>query len=214
MIIRKNQGAVRGRPFDQISCDPHYRQQFTDWHWGKEPEKVVEWKDKRLDACGHEVLPDALVECGRLKQISFLDPQTGKTSAFTLTDAEANRSHMAFDPDHQAGRLYVLLPKNVEKQVQAAYWTANRQTARQISDVARTVGGRHGTPDYPRLAVKPVGLITDFVYTTEKVGDGMSHYRHRAGEVSGIRPLLAADMCGRLWIVGGNYTSPIPGVTD
>jgi hypothetical protein len=61
----------------------------------------------------------------------------------------------------------------------------------------------------------PVGILTHVVYATDKKGDGYSFYIHKLGEESGLRPCLAVDGQGRMWIAGGNYKgNPTPGITD
>jgi hypothetical protein len=52
------------------------------------------------------------------------------------------------------------------------------------------------------------------VYFTHKKDDGPSFYIHRMGEMTCYFPIIACDRQGRLWICGGNYTSPTPGITD
>jgi hypothetical protein len=204
------------RPYEQISKDAHYENEYTRWHWGIKPKYITEWSDKSVDAHGVPVFPDAVIECGRLVELKFRVPGTGQDKAFTLSSNESNRSHLVLDPDHSAGRLYIMLPDEVLKGAQKAYWELNPFVPRPMNELARLVGGRHGKlQDYPALMVKPVGLLLSFSYATEKDGEGGSAiYVHRAGEESGIRPLLTVDKKGRLWVVGGNYTSPIPGVTD
>ena len=212
----KNKGnSWAGRSYAEITRDPRYADAYNRWHWGINPATSAEWDDKSKDARGREVYPDALVECGRLVELRFRIPGERKDMAMVLDQQQANRSHLTFDPDHPHERLYVLLPKDVLVGSKQAYWRKNPQDALPMNDLARLVGGRHGKKaDYPHLDVKPVGILTSFVYATEKEGDGFSMYVHRAGEESGIRPCLAADCEGRLWIVGGNYTSPTAGVTD
>jgi hypothetical protein len=56
--------------------------------------------------------------------------------------------------------------------------------------------------------------MTAVVYFTQKKDDGPSYYIHRMGEMTCYFPLLCCDAKGRLWICGGNYTSPTPGITD
>ena len=70
---------------------------------------------------------------------------------------------------------------------------------------------RHG---YPDVMVKPLGAVTAVVYQTHKKGDGPSYYIHQMAEISGKFPFLGVDNRGRLWLAGGNYTSPNPGITD
>lgn len=204
-----------GRSHEEISKDPRYTEAYTRWHWGVNPVQAAEWEDKSKDARGRAIYPDALTECGRLFELRFRIPGTRRDMAMKLEPEQANRSHLAFDPDHPHERLYILLPNDVLRGAKQAYWTQNKFDAMDMNDLASFVGGRHGkTADYPRLIVKPVGIFTSFVYACEKKGDGFSLYVHRMGEESGIRPVIAADEQGRIWVVGGNYTSPTPGVTD
>lgn len=204
-----------GRSFEEVAKDPRYSDAYTRWHWGVNPVDTREWEDDAKDARGRAIYPDVLTECGRLVELRFRVPGARRDMAMTLKNDQVNRSHLTFDPDHPHERLYILLPPDVLRGSKQAYWTNNKFDAMNMNDLAKFVGGRHGkTADYPQLTVKPVGIFTSFVYACEKKGDGFSMYVHRLGEESGIRPVLAADDQGRLWVVGGNYTSPTPGVTD
>ena len=222
LSVRRNRAAQQGlfglswsgRPYAMISQDRRYADAYTRWHWGINPKHVTEWEDKSVDARGRPVYPDVLVECGRLVQLKFKVPHQ-KEQAMTLETKQTNRSYLTFDPDHVFGRLYVMLPQDVAQEARRTYWQGNAFEAKKMNELASLVGGRHGKlQDYPEIAVKPIGLLTSFSYAGEKEGDGYSSYVHRAGEESGIRPLHPIDTKGRLWIVGGNYTSPTPGVTD
>jgi hypothetical protein len=67
--------------------------------------------------------------------------------------------------------------------------------------------------------VKPIGILTGLVYYTHKKGDEnpgnpRSYYIHKMGEMSKFYPILAGDAQGRLWLAGGNYSCPSPGITD
>lgn len=187
---------------------------YETWHWGSRHEMERDWDDPRKDARGKDVYPDNLIECGRLFELRFLVPGNPALQHLTLTLADANRSHLCFDSYHPNHRLYLCLAPNVEQHVAQTLFQANPYKALRLRDVARLTGGRHADNTYPALVVKPVGLLESFVYGTTKKTDGKSLYVHRAGEESGIRPVLAADSHGRLWAAGGNYTSPPPGVTD
>ena len=72
----------------------------------------------------------------------------------------------------------------------------------------------HATDDYPDIKVKPIGILRNVVYATPKKGDGFSLYIHEMGEETGIKPALCVDKTGRLWIIGGDYTCPVPGITN
>ena len=212
----KNKGSSwAGRPYAEISKDANYLDAYKRWHWGVNPQQSVEWEPEAKDDNGRALYPDAVIECGRLVELRFRLPDARKDMAMNLPKEQANRSHLCFDPDHPYERLYVLLPEDVRKGVKKAYWDKNPYEQIELNELAKVVGGRHGKKaDYPAVKVRPVGILTSFVYACEKEGDGLSLYVHRVGEESGIRPCLAADCNGRLWIVGGNYTSPTAGVTD
>jgi len=76
-------------------------------------------------------------------------------------------------------------------------------------------GGRHGRrSDYPHVIAKPLGVLTGVMYFAHKKGDGPSAYLHEMGEQTCHFPILACDEHGRLWICGGNYLVPTPGITD
>ena len=188
---------------------------FSDWHWGLEPASVVDWADEQL--------PDELIECGRLAELRFRIPSANskgnparrKDSTLTLTKPESNKSHLAYDPNHPSERLYILLEPKLQKKVATTYYAQNPFAEQSLADVAKFTGGRHGTArDYPEVMVKPIGICTAVIYATEKEGDGFSFYIHRLGEETGVRPCLCVSEDGRLWLAGGNYTSPTAGITD
>lgn len=190
---------------------------FADWHWGLEPASVVDWDDSEL--------PDELIECGRLAELRFRiphsdsmgkgNPSRRKDSTLTLSKTESNKSHLAYDPNHPNERLYVLLEPKLRKKVAATYYAQNPFAEQSLGDIAKFTGGRHGTAkDYPKVKAKPIGICTAVIYATEKEGDGFSFYIHRLGEETGIRPCLCVSEDGRLWLAGGNYTSPTAGITD
>jgi hypothetical protein len=90
-----------------------------------------------------------------------------------------------------------------------------------LSELALETGGLHSTDDYPDIMVKPIGLLTNVVYATEKgafggigLEDGYSMYIHTHGEESGIQPILAMASDGSLWYAGGDYTCPTAGITN
>lgn len=189
--------------------------EFSKWHWGLDPVKVVDIEDTDL--------PDELIECGRLAELRVRIPQSAakgnpsrrKDTQITLTQGESERSHLTFDPAHDHERLYVVLPPDVMRKMKSTYWDLNPFEVQPLGHIARFTGGRHGTErDYPKIMVKPIGICTAVVYATEKTGDGFSYYIHRLGEETGVRPCLCVDNTGRLWFAGGAYTSPTAGITD
>jgi len=191
---------------------------YSEWHWGVPHKSVNEWQDEQVDGM---LGPDGLViETGRLVEIHFREPHKRKDTVVRLNRGEANGSHLAFDPDHPHRRLYIFAhPKFAERMHKKylqddRYETGSRYKSMPLKKAAEVVGGRHATADYPKVDVTPLGILTHVVYATEKSGDGYSFYIHKMGEESGIKPALTIDERGRLWIAGGNYTSPTPGITD
>jgi hypothetical protein len=187
---------------------------YADWHWGVPHKFVIDWDDPDL--------PEGdLIECGRLVELHFREPGQRKDTVLKLSRAEANGSHLCFDPEHPNGRLYILSHTDFAEKLKTKYRKnpqyvgGSKYRPMLLSELARGVGGRHGTSDYPEVEAAPIGVLTHVVYATEKKGDGYSFYIHKMGEESGIRPYLAVDGQGRAWIVGGNYRGdPTPGISD
>jgi hypothetical protein len=187
---------------------------YSDWHWGIAPKTIIDWDDPDL--------PEGeVIECGRLVELHYREPGQRKDTVMKMSRKEANGSHLVYDPNHPYGRLYILSHADFTDRMKKKYrnnpnfenGTKYREAA--LTDLARAVGGRHATGDYPDVDAAPVGILTHVVYATEKKGDGYSFYIHKLGEESGVRPCLAIDAKGRLWIVGGNYRgNPTPGITD
>lgn len=179
---------------------------YTRWHWGVEPGRQVEIDDPDL--------PDRLVECGRLVELHYTDPDG---TELELIPNEGDPS-VVFDMDHPNQRLYVV---NLTRRVQDAVRRRFNGSPDRCSlvELAAQAGGRHARSDYPPLVVNPIGVLDAIVYRTHKKGDENPHsdeseYIHALGEESGIKPILASDARGRLWIAGGNYTAPYDGITD
>lgn len=185
---------------------------YNDWHWGIEPGRVVDWKDPDM--------PRVLVECGRLARFHFRNPNSSKhtrrqrDTMVQLPGRATARSHVAFDPDHPFRRLYFLLPPSERAKLRRRFWAKNNMPAVPLAAAAAVAGGRHARGPYPAVRVKPFGVLTGIVYFTVKKGDGPSYYLHRMGEVTGKFPYVCCDEKGRIWLAGGNYTSPTPGITD
>ena len=202
----------------------------ADWHWFPEKEfedqlTLIQWDDSQeVDDTGKAMFPknQVLIRCGNLARIHFRAPTTmnrrhprrEKDTTITLNKAAAKESHLVFDPDHPGNRLYFKLKNSVREPLAQRFWTENEVPARPLSEWAEVAGGRHAASDYPRIMAKPVGIMTAVVYFTHKRDDGPSFYIHRMGEMSCHFPVLACDATGRLWICGGNYHSPTPGITD
>lgn len=64
-------------------------------------------------------------------------------------------------------------------------------------------------------ALAELGKLENVTYSTNKKGDGPSHYVHQFGEEGGRKPGLAVDVDTRdLVIVGGDYDVQSRGIVD
>ena len=189
---------------------------YRDWHWGIEPDRAVNWDDSDI--------PEFLIECGRLIRIYIRPPQVQgnrkhprriKDTSITFSRKVAERSHLAYDPDHPDQRLYILIDPQACEALAERFWDQNSMPEMNLNDLAAILGGRHGRRrDYPDIQVKPIGAVTAIAYFTNKEGDGPSYYVHVMSENSQMPPALACDESGRLWLAGSTYTVPTPGITD
>jgi len=219
---RSDPRSQRVLPVDlSLDIDPErvrqYAGAFRAWHWGIPPQRVIDWNDPDM--------PRALIECGRLVRLhlrapgSSLNPRLGRDTMVEFSRSVSKDSHIAYDPNHPFDRLYLLIAPRARAVIRQRFWDENNARPLNLNLLAAAIGGKHAKrADYPRLMVKPVGVLTAVVYRTWKKGDsdeqGGSYYIHRLGEVSGVFPALAADQSGRLWLAGGNCTSPTPGISD
>lgn len=191
---------------------------YEDWHWGIGPAKVRD--------IGDEDYPEMLIECGRLIRLHLRlpthaqknegrHPRRQRDSMIEFSRNVSENSHVSFDPEHQHERLYLIVDPKAQGTLKRRLWDDNVLSPMELGQVAVLAGGRHGKGnDYPDLMVKPVGVITAVVYYTHKKDDGPSYYIHKMGELSHHFPILCCDERGRLWMAGGNYTTPNPGITD
>ena len=182
---------------------------YKKWHWNT-PSTIT----KEVEIPGG---PEEVVETGRLVELHYRPLRSNpklKDRVWKPTKKESNNSHLVFDPQHKHQRLYIILDPTAEKKIKEKFWKSSKWDSLALEDVAPLIGGKHGTTDYPDIKVKPLGILTALVYATEKDPDGYSFYIHKMGEETHIQPALATDKKGRLWIVGGDYTSPIPGITN
>jgi hypothetical protein len=195
------------------------KDKWLDWHWfndgdAEAPEvKVVRWEDPEV--------PSTLIECGRLVRLQVRvpsknpkHPRREKDHMIEFSRIVSENSHLAYDPEHDNERLYLLLAKHARPAVKQRFWNDNPMQAMDLNDLAVLAGGRHGKRDYPEIEVKPIGITTAVVYYTPKKSDGQSYYIHQLGELSHYYPVLACDETGRLWLAGGQYTCPRPGIKD
>jgi hypothetical protein len=207
------------------------------WHWEDPKSNPTDPWTQRVIEIDDEGLPRLLVECGRLVRLHVRVPPVPGTAGrsphprrqrdtmIEFSRALSNTSWLAFDPNHPHERLYTVLDKGAARELKKRFWDDNSAPAYPLAGVARIAGGRHGTPDYPDVAVKVLGVITAVVYIPlrEKAGDGISYYIHQMAEVTGKFPFLCVDDQGRLFFAGGNYRSPtvtrgkktyMPGIED
>lgn len=193
--------------------------EYNQWHWGYQPRRVMDWNDKDM--------PRMLVECGKLVRLHVRLPRDGRSAhprrrrdaMIEFSRNVSANAHIAYDPDHPYERLYLLVPKSQQRTLKQRFWDSNPVAARNLNELAAIAGGKHGRKrDYPNVMCKPIGVLTGVVYHTAKKGDSPEHggsfYIHKVGEISHVYPFLCADAKGRLWLAGGNYTSPSPGITD
>lgn len=199
-------------------------QAYEDWHWGVGAQKVIDWDDSDY--------PKMLIECGRLVRMHVRSPdgvssnpgsrhpRRKRDTMIELSRSTSSNSHLAYDPDHPDERLYLLVDPQAAKTLSSRFWSENTAKAMPLQHLASIAGGKHSKRrDYPDVMVKPIGVLTAVVYYTHKKGDEnpgnpRSYYIHQMGELSKYYPVLAADQKGRLWVAGGNYTCPTPGITD
>jgi len=194
---------------------------YNDWHWGIGAQQVIDRQDPDY--------PDMLIECGRLVRMHVRVPQDAKSNRhprrqrdtmIELSKQASSDSHVAYDPDHPDERLHLLLNPTAQKTIARRFFHENMAPEMSLNHLASIAGGRHSKRlDYPNVHVKPIGVLTAVVYYTHKKGDenandDRSYYIHQMGELSHYFPVLAADQKGRLWLAGGNYTCPTPGITD
>ena len=203
----------------------------ADWHWFPENEfedklTLIHWDDVNdVDDSGNVMFPknQIFIRCGNLARIHFRSPvakenrrhpRREKDTTITFNKTAVKDCHLVFDPDHPSNRLYMKLKGSVRGPLQQRFWNENTVQARPLREWAALAGGRHATADYPNVSAKPVGVMTAVVYFTHKKDDGPSFYIHRMGEMSCHFPILVCDATGQLWICGGNYLVPTPGITD
>lgn len=191
---------------------------YQTWHWFPEgsnaapPVRVVDWDEPGM--------PRKLIECGRLARLHVRPvvdgrhPRRQRDKQIQFPLGVTANSHIGFDPDHPNQRLYLLVDPKSRPFLKQNFWDANRMAPMPLAQVAHLTGGRHARGGYPNIQVKPLGPLTGVVYWTLKKGDGRSYYLHKQGEITGGFPVLCISEDGRLWVAGGSYTAPTPGIAD
>jgi hypothetical protein len=211
-------------PYKGLSAEEVYRK----FHWGTNPTHK-----KRVDIPGkpknHEVS-----EIGLLTEL-HIDPLPGvkvpQVSVAGMTEEAAekpnletlgeiavslddyNNNHVAFDAQHPFHRIYLILSDSSKNSAKKGLWKAGKKSI-NLNQLAKQAGGHHGEErDYPNIQVQPLGRLYYVTYFTLKQTDKEScKYIHRLGEEGGIEPILAVSEDGNLWIAGGSYDCPIPGI--
>jgi hypothetical protein len=197
------------------------REMVSAWKWYEPNEfdeqlTLTEWDDP-------DYPEGVLVECGYLarihirapgREVGGRHPRRQRDTAISFHVSSAKQNQLAFDPEHPDDRLYMLVEPTARKSLASRFWEGNDTAPRMLEDWALMAGGRHSRGGYPRVMAKPMGVMTAVVYYTTKKDDGPSFYIHLMGEMTCHFPILCCDAQGRLWICGGNYTSPTPGITN
>lgn len=179
------------------------RKVYKRWHWGEPATHIVE---------ADPDLPPHLVEIGLLMELHFVVLPGRKPVILAVEDGDINNNHVAFDADHKNQRIYLQLSESSKKSAKQL-WDRNGVTY-PLASVAKAVGSKHAKGGYPVIEVQPLGKLTNIVYYTHKRGDGPSGYIHEMGEEGGVPPVLCLSHDGRLWLAGGSYTCPSPGITN
>lgn len=196
------------------------------WHEGKSQDSMPDLTV--LDLPDPDLGDMKIVACGRLIRIHVRAPKKSPThprrerdTMLELSRKASNNSYIGYQLGHPYDRLYIILDPKVQKAIQQRFWEDNNTPAIEANKLAGLAGGRHGKlKDMPDdLELKAVGIITAVVYYAKKEGDtdengNGSYYIHKMAELSHHYPILGCDCEGRLWIVGGSYTCPSPGITD
>ena len=212
MTRRRNKGRITDDPKTwRVAQTPSdYKEIYKRWHWSIPSDKVVNWPDPDV--------PAKMIEIGRLWELHVVP--VGKSNPkkiIEIRDKAKNNNYLVFDPHAVNQDLYCLLSKRAMADAKHKLWQGYNVNPESLSTWAKRAGGRHAKRKYPNVKVKPVGILTDVVYRCWKKGDDDSSrgssYIHRMGEEGSVEPILVVDATGRLWIAGGGYTAPVPGIT-
>jgi hypothetical protein len=183
-------------------------EKYTVWHWGVGPVRHQSWSDP-------DYPKGEVIECGRLVELRVKENGKRSLTHIKLTNAEANGSHLGFDPHHKYERLYVFSHPDFASKMRQKYGArANPGSAPTLNELAERAGGHHALRDYPKVRAADIGELRHVIYACEKKGDGYSFYIHEMGEEGGVKPRLCVDGKGRCWIVGGDYRVLEPGITN
>jgi len=197
---------------------PDHLKAFWNWKWYDRADSNP--SDVQVFEIDDDDLPERLVGCGRLLSFRYRVPVTGNVRSnpakeFHVPSSGRHDSFLFFDLDDPDQRLYPVLSEKARGPVASTFYDPNPFAEISLPQLAQMTGGRQakGVP-YPNVMVKPIGVASAAVYEAEKRDDGKSLYIHRFGEETGVRPVLAVGNDGRIWLAGGDYTCPTPGITN
>lgn len=177
---------------------------YAAWHWG-EPAKLVKQID---DPLVPNVVGIGRLVCFELDGDQELQFPTG--------------CWLAYDKAHPHERIHVITTPAFRASVRNAMKRVKNPVP--LQNIARQTRGTHVRYPLPNLRGVPLGVLEAVVYHTLKRGDAPSvkregvwgsEYHHEFGKEHsrGIKPILAADVTGRIWVCGGSYTCPLAGIT-
>ena len=191
-----------------MSTDQQARQRYTTMHWGISPGREIRINDP--------LLPDRLVDMGELRWLYVDPPPKNEERAEQIRLGFPIGGWVAIESGHPVDRIHLPLPRKTRAALKRRYWDP-RTEEWGLAALADVAGGRQARYPFPEIMVAPIGVATHVIYYTEKGGEtppGPSEYIHEFGEESGIRPYLAVDATGRLWLAGGDYTVPREGIKN
>lgn len=170
------------------------KKEYANWHWSAEATKLIRVDDELVPNC---------VAIGQLREIGL--PQ----GVITFPAG----CWIAYDPKHAHQRLHIILSPAFREQIRRLMKSASPIVP--IQDIAASAGGTHVRHRLLNVMGTPLGVAQSVTYFTHKVGDPPSLYQHDFGEEhsKGVKPALAADVSGRLWLCGGSMTCPYAGIT-
>ncbi len=189
----------RRNPEEEPSDDGWGR--YASAHWGDEGTKhwVIDDDD----------LPDETIMMGALRELT-IDPEDGEEPYDLIL---SKKCILSFDPG-PSEKLYAILDPKIQEDCYFDFWEdAPDAPTYWLQAVAKQAGGRQAKYPAARVRVKVLGKCLSVVYTTLKVGDGMSDYEHTFAEGGGQHPYICIDEEGRLHFAGGQYTTPDAGIT-
>lgn len=190
---------------------------FEEAHWGIPSTRVFTYSGPFYDG----YYPGQMPEMGKLNQLVYTPLNARAKAAITF---EGPTAILAFATTKDE-RLWPIYSEADGARLAREFPLSDLHRG-DIQQWNQVFPGRHSSfPFYRytqngrrirllRHTVGLIGVLHAVAYNTEKKGDGPSVYHHTHGDESGDYPGLVIDAHGRLFVVGGNYTVPNPGITD